>query len=207
MKFATPALSALSLVAPFGFTAKAEQSDVILVCQPGCIVDADCEEGLMCHSEFYKSGVVDSATIPGCDILDFGSNSWCVDPDAMTEETKVPTPDGGLFDTTCNDDGTTIYPHFGEDSAQRMLLREGAIDAIPEDICTTEGNSKNVILVIGDGMGWEMVRAGAIARQILNELASLGCDTMEGCPDNEDAMTAFEGRTLADYYTEGTFFP
>jgi alkaline phosphatase len=51
--------------------------------------------------------------------------------------------------------------------------------------------------------GWEMTRAGAIARQVIDELESLGCDTMEGCPDNADAMEAFEGRSLSDYYTEG----
>jgi urease alpha subunit len=51
--------------------------------------------------------------------------------------------------------------------------------------------------------GWEMTRAGAIARQVIDELESLGCDTMEGCPNNADAMEAFEGRSLSDYYTEG----
>ena len=49
----------------------------------------------------------------------------------------------------------------------------------------------------------EMTRAGAIAKRILDELEELGCDTSTGCPDNEAAMAAFEGRTLADYYTEG----
>jgi hypothetical protein len=52
-------------------------------------------------------------------------------------------------------------------------------------------------------MGWESTRAGAIARQIIDELESLGCNTMEGCPDNAAAREAFEGRSLSDYYTEG----
>jgi hypothetical protein len=51
--------------------------------------------------------------------------------------------------------------------------------------------------------GWEMTRAGAIARQVIDELESLGCDTMEGCPDNDAAREAFAGRSLSDYYTEG----
>ena len=45
--------------------------------------------------------------------------------------------------------------------------------------------------------------SGAIARQVIDELESLGCDTMAGCPDNTAAMEAFEGRSLRDYYTEG----
>ncbi len=42
--------------------------------------------------------------------------------------------------------------------------------------------AKNVIMIVGDGMGWEMVRAGAIAKQI-----------DEG----------HQGNTLEDFYTEG----
>jgi alkaline phosphatase len=42
--------------------------------------------------------------------------------------------------------------------------------------------TKNVILFVGDGMGWEMSRAGAIAKQI-------------------DA--GHSGTTLADFYTGG----
>ncbi|MBV6622958.1 MAG: alkaline phosphatase [Rivularia sp. (in: Bacteria)] len=43
--------------------------------------------------------------------------------------------------------------------------------------------AKNVIIMIGDGMGWEMARAAAIQQQI-----------------NDGA----EGNTLSDFYTEGT---
>ena len=55
-------------------------------------------------------------------------------------------------------------------------------------------------------MGWEMIRAGAIAKLVLEELEAMGCDTKTGCPDSDvgDAvLKAFEGRTLHDYYTEG----
>lgn len=83
-----------------------------------------------------------------------------------------------------------------------MLLREGVIDEIPSSLCGNPKN-KNVILVVGDGMGWEMVRSGAIARKVIDELEGMGCDTKAGCPDNAMAMEAFAGRTLADYYTEG----
>ena len=83
-----------------------------------------------------------------------------------------------------------------------LLLREGVIDEIPASLCG-HNNTKNVILVIGDGMGWEMNRAGAVARRVLDELEALGCDTKVGCPDNAAAIAAFEGRTLDDYYTEG----
>jgi hypothetical protein len=100
-----------------------------------------------------------------------------------------------------------LFPFVGEDSAQRMLLREEVINSIPSNLCNItddpERKRKNVILVVGDGMGWEMTRSGAIAKQVLNELKSLGCDTKTGCPDNQDAIDAFKGRSLDDYYTEG----
>jgi alkaline phosphatase len=82
------------------------------------------------------------------------------------------------------------------------LLREGVIDEIPPSLCGNPKN-KNVILVVGDGMGWEMIRAGAIARRVIDELENMGCDTKVGCPDLSMAAEAFKGRTLADYYTEG----
>jgi hypothetical protein len=55
--------------------------------------------------------------------------------------------------------------------------------------------------------GWEMVRAGSIARQVIDELADLGCDvTLGECLENlkQVAKDQFGGRTLEDYYTEGT---
>lgn len=51
--------------------------------------------------------------------------------------------------------------------------------------------------------GWEMIRAGAIAKSILDELEGMGCDTKMGCPSMDAATAAFAGRTLDDYYTEG----
>jgi len=102
----------------------------------------------------------------------------------------------------CNPNGMSKYPYLGKDSSERLLMREGVIDAIPGSLCG-RNDTKNVILVIGDGMGWEMNRAGAIARRVLEELEGLGCDTKTGCPDNDAAKAAFQGRTLDDYYTEG----
>ncbi|CAB9497259.1 Alkaline phosphatase H [Seminavis robusta] len=103
---------------------------------------------------------------------------------------------------TCNPSGMSNYAFLGKDNSERLLLREGVIDSIPSTLCG-RNNSKNVILVVGDGMGWEMNRAGAIAKRVVQELESLGCDTKVGCPDNTAAMEAFAGRTLQDYYTEG----
>ena len=62
----------------------------------------------------------------------------------------------------CFRDGTPNMPYLGEDTAERMLLREGIIDEIPPKLCDADraNKTKNVILVVGDGMGWEMVRAG-----------------------------------------------
>jgi len=100
------------------------------------------------------------------------------------------------------------YPFLGEDNSERLLLREGVIDALPADLCENKDKSKNVILVIGDGMGWEMIRAGAIAKLVLDELEEMGCDTKTGCPDSDvgdEAMKMFHGRTLDHYYTEGTY--
>lgn len=53
----------------------------------------------------------------------------------------------------------------------------------------------------------QMVRSGAIAKRVVDELESLGCDTTTGCTGDvaEAAKAAFAGRTLADYYTEGMF--
>lgn len=49
-----------------------------------------------------------------------------------------------------------------------------------------------------------MIRAGAIAKKVLDELTEMGCDTKVGCPDMAEAANAkFAGRTLDDYYTEG----
>eukprot|EP00979_Chaetoceros_neogracilis_P006597 scaffold1341_cov295-Chaetoceros_neogracile.AAC.3 len=66
---------------------------------------------------------------------------------------------------------------FPLDNSERMLLREGIIDEIPASLCSNSANGKNVMLVVGDGMGWEMVRAGAVAKAIIDELESMGCDT------------------------------
>eukprot|EP00980_Cylindrotheca_fusiformis_P003941 scaffold871_cov130-Cylindrotheca_fusiformis.AAC.18 len=47
-----------------------------------------------------------------------------------------------------------------------------------------------------------MVRAGAIARRVIDELEDEGCDTKKGgCDDTIKDL--FRGRTLDDYYTEG----
>lgn len=96
------------------------------------------------------------------------------------------------------------FPDLGEDSEQRMLLRQGVISEIRPDLCDAGENvKKNVILVVGDGMGWEMVRAGAIAKQVVDELEAAGCDVATGCPDLAAVDGLFSGRTLSDYYTEG----
>ncbi|CAB9531076.1 Alkaline phosphatase H [Seminavis robusta] len=104
---------------------------------------------------------------------------------------------------TCDANGFSRFPFQGRDSSERLLLREGVIDELPTSRCGNAGR-KNVILVIGDGMGWEMARAGAIARQVINELeTTFGCNITSGCPTNTAAMDAFRGRNLSDYYTEG----
>jgi len=92
--------------------------------------------------------------------------------------------------------------YFPDDS-QKLLAREGVIEGVPAQLCTGEG--KNVILVIGDGMGWEMIRAGAIAKKVLAELEGMGVDTKAGATGElaATAKAAFAGRTLNDYYTEG----
>ena len=64
--------------------------------------------------------------------------------------------------------------------------------------------AKNVIVMIGDGMGWEMSRAGAIQAEIEKEIDEI----REANPDitNEEIAAHFDGRTLDDYYTEGKGF-
>ncbi|KAL3775325.1 hypothetical protein HJC23_003146 [Cyclotella cryptica] len=98
---------------------------------------------------------------------------------------------------------TSPVPIAGIDNSVRLLKREGIIDAIPSSLCENQG--KNVILVIGDGMGWEMIRAGAVAKQVVSELKSMGVDISTGASGAlaAQAKAAFAGRTLSDYYTEG----
>jgi hypothetical protein len=67
--------------------------------------------------------------------------------DVMEAETIT-----GPFDA-CKPNGAARFPILGQDNSERLLLREGIIDAIPESLCSNEGG-KNVILVVGDGMGW-----------------------------------------------------
>lgn len=88
----------------------------------------------------------------------------------------------------------------------RNLLKQGVIDSIPPGLCGDASKSKNVILVIGDGMGWEMIRAGAIARQVVDELEAMGIDVHAGAATEEAAAmakSAFANRTYNDYYTQG----
>ncbi len=58
--------------------------------------------------------------------------------------------------------------------------------------------------MIGDGMGWEMSRAGAIQAEVEAEIAEI----REANPDitNEEIAAHFDDRTLDDYYTEGQGF-
>jgi alkaline phosphatase len=59
--------------------------------------------------------------------------------------------------------------------------------------------AKNVILIIGDGMGWEMSRASAIYSQIEKEVNQLlGSGKTAG-----EISSLFANRTLDDYYTAG----
>ena len=62
------------------------------------------------------------------------------------------------------------------DSAQRLLLREGVIDEIPPDLCGNAKNaSKNVILVVGDGMGvsFPVSKEQAPVQRHANDLTTL----------------------------------
>lgn len=102
-------------------------------------------------------------------------------------------------------------PIAGVDNSVRLLKREGLIDAIPNSLCenlrsgTNSPRGKNVILVIGDGMGWEMIRAGAVAKQVVAELQGMGVNISTGASGAlaAQAKAAFAGRTLSDYYTAG----
>ena len=67
---------------------------------------------------------------------------------------------------SCSPDGMSKYPFQGKDNSERLLLREGVIDAIPSTLCGHD-TSKNVILVIGDGMGWEMYVSASQTCRIL----------------------------------------
>ena len=75
----------------------------------------------------------------------------------------------------------------------------------PEPNCNNAAVGKNVILMIGDGFGWEPNRAGGIAVQVLKELEDLGVSS-HGTTNQTLAAIAkaqFVGRTLDDYYMSG----
>ena len=59
--------------------------------------------------------------------------------------------------------------------------------------------AKNNILIIGDGMGWEMTRSSAIYNQVEKEIATLKA---AGKTDLE-IKAVFANRTLDYYYTSG----
>ena len=70
-------------------------------------------------------------------------------PDAGLQEESEdqPEPSG----RSCSMSGMSKFPYQGKDNSERLLLREGVIDAIPSSLCG-HNNTKNVILVVGDGM-------------------------------------------------------
>ena len=92
----------------------------------------------------------------------------------------------------------------GPQTSLQLLLDNKIITKMPSSLCTA-GTGKRVILVIGDGMGWEMARAGAIAKRVLDELKTMGVDTVNGSTGTvaDAAKAAFSGRQLKDYYLEG----
>jgi len=62
--------------------------------------------------------------------------------------------------------------------------------------------AKNIILIIGDGMGWEMTRASAIYKQVEKEI-----ELLIGQGKSTAQINAlFAERTLDDYYTVGKGF-
>lgn len=67
--------------------------------------------------------------------------------------------------------------------AATVAVEEAAVVEVVDEPVDESGNAKNVIIMVGDGMGWEIARAAAI-QQAINEGA--------------------EGDTLEDFYTEGT---
>lgn len=101
--------------------------------------------------------------IPGCSIVDFSKKDYCVDPadvpddgDEMDEDVEdeqtTEVEDGQstvIGADQCNRNGIPLLPFFGEDSAERMLFREGVIDEVPSHLCDVEkaAMTKNVILV------------------------------------------------------------
>lgn len=56
----------------------------------------------------------------------------------------------------CDKKGFSRFPNLGQDNSQRLLYREGVISEIPPKLCPQDREmnniTKNVILVIGDGM-------------------------------------------------------
>jgi hypothetical protein len=140
---------------------------------------------------------IDLQEYEGSSILPLENNGTAESP----VEQSTPSPENEQ--RTCDPDGRSRFPFLGQDSPERLLLREGVIDELPKSRCG-KGGRKNVILVIGDGMGWEIARAGAIARRVIDELEqTYGCNITTGCPGNTDAIDAFRGRNLSDYYTQG----
>lgn len=89
-----------------------------------------------------------------------------IDGQRLGEDRHLKTGSSGTRPAArCDPTGMSRYPFLGNDNSQRLLVREGVITKIPGSLCGNE-NGKNVILVIGDGMGWE-VRSFAHFRGVL----------------------------------------
>jgi|GEM_PF-543168 len=112
------------------------------------------------------------------------------------------------------------YSAYGKEVAGTATVTENSktygfidqiqIQQVAKSWLTSEGSGKkNAILIIGDGMGWEMVRAGAIHKTILKDLkTSYGIDLSNGfnnadMTNKDNALAAYANKTLDDFYTSG----
>lgn len=70
----------------------------------------------------------------------------------IIDEVMLPKP----TPQACDSEGLSHFPHKGMDNSQRLLYREGVISEIPTLLCPQDRDmaniTKNVILVVGDGM-------------------------------------------------------
>ena len=120
-----------------------------------------------------------SADLAGADIGDTR-----IDATAMmmeeTEEESDTEAEAEMAETEESDTEAEVEMETEEDST---IMPEESDTEAEGDVGMDSGTAKNVIIMIGDGMGWEIARAAAI-QQAIDE--------------------GVEGDTLADFYTEGT---
>ena len=106
-----------------------------------------------------------------------------IDAEVEMTDTEESDTEAEVEMTDTEESDTEAEAEMTETEGDSVMMPEESDLESEGDVGIDSGTAKNVIIMIGDGMGWEIARAAAI-QQAINEGA--------------------EGDTLSDFYTEGT---